>query len=113
MIIRNSAAVRATESIWTHQRVTVRQSPLEVLEPLAARIQCAPGQEIYKEDSPVDYWYRIISGVARRFWRGQTEGGKLSTCSLPAMFSALAPAASSTSRLRRLSRCEPDHRRGR
>src|SRR6266403_5388930 len=67
MIIRNSRAVRATEPIGTHQRATVRQTPLESLEPLAARIQCARGQEIYKEDSPVDYWYRIISGVARRF----------------------------------------------
>jgi CRP/FNR family nitrogen fixation transcriptional regulator len=67
MIIRNSSTVRATESIWTHQRVTVRQNPLESLEPLAARIQCARGEEIYKEDSPVDYWYRVISGVARRF----------------------------------------------
>ena len=67
MIIRNSSAVRATEPIWTHQRATVRQTPLESLEPLAARIQCARGQEIYKEDSPVNYWYRIISGVARRF----------------------------------------------
>jgi CRP/FNR family nitrogen fixation transcriptional regulator len=67
VIIRNSSAVRATEPIWTHQRVTVRQSPLEILEPVAARIQCARGQEIYKDDSPVEYWYRIISGVARRF----------------------------------------------
>lgn len=67
MIIRNAAAIRSTESIWTHQRIANRQSPLEALEALATRIQYDRGQEIYKEDSPVDYWYRIVSGVARRF----------------------------------------------
>jgi len=37
------------------------------LEQLATRIRYRRGQEIYKEDSPVEYWYRIVSGMARRF----------------------------------------------
>jgi CRP-like cAMP-binding protein len=40
---------------------------LQALESLAARTRYYRGQEIYEEDSPVEYWYRIVSGVARRF----------------------------------------------
>jgi CRP-like cAMP-binding protein len=40
---------------------------LRGLESLATRTRYHRGQEIYEEDSPVEYWYRIVSGVARRF----------------------------------------------
>jgi CRP/FNR family nitrogen fixation transcriptional regulator len=64
---RNWPAIHATEPVWQHQCVSARQNPLEVLDSLAAQIQFRRGQEIYAEDSPVEYWYRIVSGVARRF----------------------------------------------
>jgi CRP/FNR family transcriptional regulator, nitrogen fixation regulation protein len=64
---RNWSAVHVAEPVWRHQRAPARSDPLQVLEPLAARTRYRRGQEIYKEDSPVEYWYRIVSGVARRF----------------------------------------------
>lgn len=43
------------------------ESPLGSLDSLATVVQYRRGQEIYKENSPVEDWYRIVSGVARRF----------------------------------------------
>ena len=45
----------------------IRNSPSEALEALALRIEYDRGQQIYKKNSAVEYWYRIESGVARRF----------------------------------------------
>ena len=67
MIIRNSSNVRSCEPIWTHQRDAGSQSALSGLDSLAIRTRYVRGQEIYKEHSPVECWYRIESGVARRF----------------------------------------------
>ena len=53
--------------VWRHQHAPARQVPLQDFEALAARKSYRRGQEIYKEDSPVEYWYRIVSGIARRF----------------------------------------------
>ena len=64
---RNLSAVPVAEPVWRHQHALTRQDPLQTLESLAARIRYHRGQEIYEEDSPVEYWYRIISGMARRF----------------------------------------------
>jgi CRP/FNR family nitrogen fixation transcriptional regulator len=64
---RNWSAAHVTEPVWRHQRAPARQDPLRVLEQLATRIRYRRGQEIYKEDSPVEYWYRIVSGMARRY----------------------------------------------
>jgi CRP-like cAMP-binding protein len=66
MIIRNSSVLRATEPIWMHQREPP-QPPRLPLDTLAIRLECGRGQMIYEEDSPVKYWYRVQSGVARRF----------------------------------------------
>jgi CRP/FNR family transcriptional regulator, nitrogen fixation regulation protein len=67
VIIRNSSTVRANEPIWMHRREASPRIPLQALDSFAVQIQCARGQQIYKEDSPVESWYRIVSGVARRF----------------------------------------------
>ena len=67
MIIRNSSVIRAAEPIWMHQRDAGSQSALSGLDSLAIRTRYVRGQEIYKEHSPVECWYRIESGVARRF----------------------------------------------
>ena len=67
MIIRNSSTVRVSEPIWIHRREANPKIPFQSLDSLAVQMHCARGQEIYKEDSQVECWYRIASGVARRF----------------------------------------------
>jgi CRP/FNR family nitrogen fixation transcriptional regulator len=67
MIIRNSSTVRVNEPIWTHQRDAAPRSAFGGLDSIAVRGHYARGQEIYKELAPVECWYRIESGVARRF----------------------------------------------
>ena len=63
----NWSAVRVDEPVWRHEPAPAREGSLQVLEALATRTRYRRGQEIYKEDSPVEYWYRIVSGMARRF----------------------------------------------
>jgi CRP-like cAMP-binding protein len=41
-------------------------SPLDVLESCAVRIECRPGQLIGGRGDPLEYWYRMVSGVARK-----------------------------------------------
>jgi len=64
---QNWSVVHVAEPVWRHQHEPARQAPLQVFEALAALKRYRRGQSIYKEDSPVDYWYRIVSGMARRF----------------------------------------------
>lgn len=58
---------RPAEPVWLHRRITARRNPLELVESLATRVKYNRGQAIYEEDGTVDYWYRVVSGVARRF----------------------------------------------
>jgi CRP/FNR family transcriptional regulator, nitrogen fixation regulation protein len=67
VIIRNSSTVPVSDPIWIHRREAGPGSPPQSLDSLAVQMKCVRGQEIYKEDSPVESWYRIVSGVARRF----------------------------------------------
>ena len=64
---QNWPAIQVAEPVWRHQHAPARQVPLQGFEALAARKRYRRGQEIYKEDSPVEHWYRIVSGMARRF----------------------------------------------
>jgi CRP-like cAMP-binding protein len=57
----------AAEPVWLHRRTAPRRNPLEPLGSLATRARYNRGQAIYEEDSAVDHWYRIVSGVARRY----------------------------------------------
>ena len=41
-------------------------SPFDILESCAVRIECRPGQPIGGRGDPLDYWYRVVSGVARK-----------------------------------------------
>jgi CRP/FNR family transcriptional regulator, nitrogen fixation regulation protein len=41
-------------------------TPLDILESCAVRIECRPGQPIGGRGDPHDYWYRVVSGVARK-----------------------------------------------
>ena len=63
----DSPAADATEPVWLHRRIAARRNPLELAEPLATRVRYSRGQAIYEEDSTVECWCRIVSGVARRF----------------------------------------------
>jgi CRP-like cAMP-binding protein len=44
-----------------------RHNPGDVLSSLATTAQYGRGQEIYTRDDPAAYWYRVVSGAARRF----------------------------------------------
>jgi CRP-like cAMP-binding protein len=57
----------AAEPVWLHRRTAPRRNPLEPFESLATRVRYNRGQAIYEEDGAVDHWYRIVSGVARRY----------------------------------------------
>ena len=67
VIIRNSSTLRVSEPIWTHQREAAPKDALQALDNFALKVEYTRGQQIYKEDTSVEYWYRIESGVARRF----------------------------------------------
>jgi CRP/FNR family transcriptional regulator, nitrogen fixation regulation protein len=67
VIIRNSLNVRVNEPIWTHMRDAAPKSALRVLDSLGVSMRYAHGQEIYRENSPVECWYRVEFGGARRF----------------------------------------------
>jgi CRP-like cAMP-binding protein len=42
-------------------------SHLQDLDTISMRMECVRGQQIYKQNSSVEYWYRIETGAARRF----------------------------------------------
>src|ERR1700730_13259642 len=67
MIIRNSSNVRVNETIWTHQRDATPKIGWGGLDSLGVRTRYARSQEVYKECSPVECWYRVEFGAARRF----------------------------------------------
>ena len=67
MIIRNSSNVRVNEPIWTHQRDATPKIAWGGLDSLGVRTRYARSQEVYKECSPVECWYRVEFGAARRF----------------------------------------------
>jgi CRP-like cAMP-binding protein len=39
---------------------------LAALHSFAATIECRPGQRVWRREDPLEHWYRIMSGVARR-----------------------------------------------
>jgi len=43
------------------------RDPPEALEDLARITRCRRDQEIYRQEDPVESWYRVVSGVLRRF----------------------------------------------
>lgn len=63
----DSSAGNGTEPVWLHERIASGRNWLERAEALATRVRYSRGQAIYEEDSAVDCWCRVVSGVARRF----------------------------------------------
>ena len=66
MIIRNSSVIRATSQFGCIS-ANRPKPPRQPLDALAIRLECGRDQMIYEEDSPVEYWYRVQPGIARRF----------------------------------------------
>ena len=54
------------EPVWTHQRVESSRPIRQKLESLGAISRYQRDGEIYQQESSVECWYRVISGVARR-----------------------------------------------
>jgi signal transduction histidine kinase len=63
----NRAGLRISEPGWTHERVARARPIPQPLEALAIVSRYARDEEIYLEECPVECWYRVISGAARRF----------------------------------------------
>ena len=63
----DARAGNGTEPVWLHERIAPGRNWLERAEALATRVRYSRGQAIYEEDSVVDCWCRVVSGVARRF----------------------------------------------
>jgi CRP/FNR family transcriptional regulator, nitrogen fixation regulation protein len=60
-------AARFDEPVWTHARLGSPRSVLQSLDSLGSSSRYERDQEVYREESPVGCWYRLISGAARRY----------------------------------------------
>ena len=58
---------RFDEPIWTHARLGSPRSVLQSLNSLGSTSRYERDQEVYREETPVGCWYRLISGAARRY----------------------------------------------
>lgn len=64
----NRASPHISESVWTHEQAASPRSTPEPLESLATTLsKYQRDEEIYPEQGPVEYWYQIVSGAARRY----------------------------------------------
>src|SRR3977135_1440118 len=61
------ATLGPSTPVWAHERRLTSRSIPEALEALAIVTPYQRDQEIYRGESPVGCWYRVISGAARRF----------------------------------------------
>src|SRR6202047_2377344 len=58
---------RASARVWGHQSSGAQDGRPKLVDSIAALTPCYRGQTIYDEGAPVECWYRIVSGIARRF----------------------------------------------
>jgi CRP-like cAMP-binding protein len=64
----NRAGLHISESVWTHEHAASPRSTPQPLESLATTLsRYQPDEEIYPQQRPVEYWYQIVSGSARRY----------------------------------------------
>jgi CRP/FNR family nitrogen fixation transcriptional regulator len=61
------ATAQFAEPVWAHTRVGSPRAILQALDSLGANSRYQRDQEVYREESPVGCWYRLISGAARRY----------------------------------------------
>src|SRR4029078_2966398 len=62
-----NANQQSDQSRWTHTRVVHLGSLPQAVETLVLKSQYDRCQQIYHQVDPLDCWYRVISGAARRF----------------------------------------------
>jgi CRP/FNR family nitrogen fixation transcriptional regulator len=58
---------RFDDPVWAHTRVGSARSILQILDSLGSSARYERDQEVYREESPIGCWYRLISGAARRY----------------------------------------------
>jgi CRP/FNR family transcriptional regulator, nitrogen fixation regulation protein len=58
---------RAKAVVWEHQPIGSRPGRPKLVDSVASLMPCCRGQMIYDEGAPVECWYRVVSGTARRF----------------------------------------------
>jgi CRP/FNR family nitrogen fixation transcriptional regulator len=64
----NRAGMHISESVWTHERAANPGSTPEPLGSLATTLsKYQRDEEIYPQQGPVEYWFQIVSGAARRY----------------------------------------------
>lgn len=63
----DQADLNIREQVWTHERATSPQSKQQTLEALGLVSRYQRDEEIYSQERPVECWYRVISGAARRY----------------------------------------------
>jgi CRP/FNR family transcriptional regulator, nitrogen fixation regulation protein len=59
-------AFRPIAGTWQHTRISTQPPRSTVVSSLAALTSYSRGQLIYEEGAPVESWYRLVSGAARR-----------------------------------------------
>ena len=59
--------VRANALVWDHRPVAAPGKQPKLADSVSALTSCCRGQMIYHEGAPVECWYRVVSGTARRF----------------------------------------------
>jgi CRP/FNR family transcriptional regulator, nitrogen fixation regulation protein len=66
-MVVDQADLNIREQVWTHERAASPQSKPQALEALGLVSRCQRDEEIYSQKRPVECWYRVISGAARRY----------------------------------------------
>src|ERR1700730_14121469 len=57
---------RAKALVWEHQPIGSRPGRAKLADSVASLMPWCRGQMIYDEGAPVECWYRVVSGTARR-----------------------------------------------
>jgi CRP-like cAMP-binding protein len=55
------------DHVVSDARICLKPKPLAALESVAAFVSCRRGQEVYRQTDATDRWYRIHSGLAKRY----------------------------------------------
>src|SRR5260221_14732344 len=58
---------RARAVVWEHQPVGAQGGRPKLADSVASLVPCCRGQMVYAEGAPVECWYQLVSGTARRF----------------------------------------------
>ena len=76
----------SAEQVWTHSRVPSGQALIQQLEQLAIISHYQRNEPVYREQNPVESWYRIVDGAARRFVVGVAGRRQIVDLLLPGDF---------------------------